>query len=114
MDEFNISWGKVVLFAFLGLVVIYALGFLATGGDLAIYRYWAPKQENAKREVFQNTQSYVQGKIQNLEQECFAYHKADGVQKDALAGEVRNEATTIDMNKLPSDEQSCVSEARGQ
>jgi hypothetical protein len=108
------SFPRILVALFVGLVVIYAFGFLATGGDLAIYRFWAPKQENAKREVFENTQSYVQGKIQNIEQECFAYHKADGAQKDALAGEIRNEATTIDINKLPSDERACVSEARGQ
>ena len=108
------SLPRVALAMLVGLVIIYGLGFLATGGDLAIYKFWAPKQENAKRQVFENTQSYVEGKIQNIEQECFAYHKADGAQKDALAGEIRNEATTVDLDKLPSDERACVSEARGQ
>ena len=104
---------RILLVMLFGLVVLYGIGFLATGGDLAIYRFWAPRQENAKRQVFENTQSYVEGKIQNIEQECFAYRKADGAQKDALAGEIRNEATTINIETLPSDERSCVSEARG-
>jgi hypothetical protein len=108
------SLPRVLMGGLVMLVVLYGIGFLATGGDLAIYKFWAPKQENAKRQVFENTQSYVEGKVQNIEQECFAYNKADGAQKDSLAGEIRNEATTIDLDKLPAVERSCVSEARGQ
>ena len=100
--------------AFVLLVVIYGLGFLATGGDLAIYRFWAPKQADAEREVFAHSQSYVQGKIQNISQECFAYRSAEGPQKTALAGEIRNEAATISLGKLTQDEQACVTEARSE
>jgi hypothetical protein len=111
------GWWTIPRLLFAGLVLmiaLYGFGFLATGGDLAIYKFWAPKQENARRQVFENTQSYVQGKIQNISQECFAYQSADGTQKAALAGEIRNEAATIDLDKLPTNERSCVSEARGQ
>lgn len=108
------SLPRVLIAGLVLMIVLYGVGFLATGGDLAIYRFWAPKQENARRQVFQNTQSYVQGKIQNLEQECFAFHGAEGTQKNALASEIRNEASTIDLDKLPVDERACVSEARGQ
>lgn len=98
----------------LALVVLYALGFAMTGGDLAIYRFWAPKQADAQREVFEHSQSYVQGKIQNISQECFAFRSVEGNQKQALAAEIRNEATTIPLSKLTLDDQACVSEARGQ
>jgi hypothetical protein len=108
------SFPRVLVGGFVTLIVLYGIGFLATGGDLAIYRFWAPKQENARRQVFENTQSYTQGKIQNISQECFAYQSAEGAQKAALAGEIRNEALTVDLDKLPADERACVSEARGQ
>lgn len=108
------SLPRVAIGALALLALFYGLGFLATGGDLAIYKFWAPKQENARRQVFEQTQSYVEGKIQNIGQECYAYRNADGVQKTALAGEIRNEASTIDMGKLTADERACVSEARGQ
>ena len=114
VDNFNLPIGKIIFGSFAFLILIYVLGFVATGGDLAIYRFWAPKQENARRQVFENTQSYTEGKIQNLEQECHAYRTTDGAQKEALAGEIRNEASTIDINKLPVDEQNCVEEARTQ
>jgi hypothetical protein len=101
--------------AFAALVVIYVMGFLATGGDLAIYRFWAPKQADAQREVFTHSQSYVQGKIQNIAQECHAYRTADpGTTKESFAAEIRDEATTVRLADLPQDEQQCVLAARGQ
>jgi hypothetical protein len=96
------------------LILILGLSWIFEGNDFFLYKFFAPKQESVRRQVFENTQSYVQGKIQNLEQQCFAYHSADGAQKTALAGEIRNEASTIDVGKLPTDEQSCVAEARAQ
>jgi amino acid transporter len=54
---------RALLMVLVLMIVVYGLGFLATGGDLAIYRFWAPKYANAQRQVFVNTQSYVQGKI---------------------------------------------------
>jgi hypothetical protein len=112
MEDFTPK--KIALWALFFLVLLYAVGFLATGSDLIIYRFWAPKQENARRQVFEHTQSYVDGKIQNISQQCFAYHNADGAQKEALAGEIRNEAATIDIDKLPIDAAVCVAEARRQ
>lgn len=105
---------KYVASGLLIVVVLLGLSWAVEGNDFFLYKFFAPKQENVRREVFENTQSYTQGKIQNIGQECFAYHSTDGAQKAALAAEIRNEAATIDINKLPADEQACVAEARGQ
>ncbi len=95
---------------FLGLAVFtvgtYALGFLATGGDLFIYRFWAPKQENAKRVVFENTQSYVQGKQEYISRLRYQYQTADGPQKDALRTLILSEAANVDNAKLSPDVQA--------
>lgn len=110
MKVFFTSLGGVILFALLIIGIDqggYALGLWNVS-------FWGVKTQNAQRQVFEHTQSYVEGKIQNIGQECYAYQNADGAQKTALASEIRNEASTIDTGKLPSDEQQCVSEARGQ
>lgn len=104
---------KYVLAAFGGLIGLLALTWIFTGNDFFLYKYFAPKQENVRRQVFENTQSYTQGKIQNIDKECFDFHAAEGAQKKAFAAEIRNEATTIDLGKLPADEQACIAEARG-
>lgn len=88
------------------MVIVYGLGFLATGGDLAIYRFWAPKQEDAKRVVFQNTQSYVQGKAEYINQLRLSYGSAEGAQKELIRRTILTEASTVDVDKLPEDEQA--------
>ncbi len=88
--------------------------FLATGGDLAIYRFWAPKQENAKREVFENTQSYVQGKTEYLSRLRYQYQTLpEGSQKAALRTLILSEASTVDNNKLPADLQLFIQQLKG-
>lgn len=90
------------------MIVIYGAGFLATGGDLAIYRFWAPKKANAGREVFENTQGYVQGKVEYLTRLRFQYNSAEGSQKQALRQLILDEASTVNNNKLPYELQSFI------
>ena len=108
-------WTLPRVFLILLMIVIagYGLGFLATDGDLAIYRFWAPKQANAEREVFEQTQSYVQGKVEYLNQLRLDYEFADGPQKEALRRTILTEASTVDNSKLPLDLRSFVSGLKG-
>jgi hypothetical protein len=99
---------RIFLIVFVIMLGVYGLGFVATGGDLAIYRFWAPKRANAERTVFENTQSYVQGKIEFLNQLRLNYESADGRQKEALRRTILTEAATIDKEKLPPDLQAFV------
>jgi hypothetical protein len=111
----NTIWtlSRAFFVGFLILLGVYGLGFVATGGDLAIYRFWAPKQENAKRVVFENTQSYVQGKTEYLNQLRLDYETADGRQKEALRRTILTESSTVDNSKLPIDLQSFIRSLRG-
>lgn len=114
-NEFNeiqgaVYWSlpRILFFVFLLVIVLYGLGFLATGGDLAIYQFWAPKRANAERKVFENTQSYVQGKTEYISRLRFQYQTAEGPQKQALRSLILTEAATVDNNKLPMDLQSFI------
>jgi hypothetical protein len=104
---------KVIGYAFLALLVIYGLGFLATGGDLMIYKFWAPKQAAAERQVFEQTPSFVHGKIEYLTRLRFEYQTATGAQKLALAQLILDEASTVDNSKLPLDLQAFISTLKG-
>jgi len=111
--EFRWSLPRVAFAAILIMLLMYGLGFLATGGDLAIYRFWAPKQANAQRIVFENTQSYVQGKVEYLTRLRFQYQQAKEDKEDTRAAGLRtlilDEASTVDNNKLPPDLQAFIS-----
>jgi hypothetical protein len=85
------------------LIGIMVLGALLTGYDFAMFKFWAPKYENAKREVFENTQGYVQGKVSYLTTLRFQYGSASGDQKEALRNLILSEASTVDNDKLPGD-----------
>jgi hypothetical protein len=95
--------------ALLILVLVYGAGFLATGGDLAIYRFWAPKRANAEREVFVNTNSYIQGKTDYLSRLRLEYQTSkDADQKAALRTLILTEASNVDNSKLPTDLQGFI------
>lgn len=102
------SMPRIFLMLLVASILLYALGFVMTGGDLFIYKFWAPKMENAKREVFENTQSYVQGKVEYIGRLRFQYQTAEGPQKEALKTLILSEASTVDNTKLPLELQAFI------
>lgn len=107
------SGWKITGYGLLFLVVIFALGFIFTGEDLISYMFFAPKYANVQREVFQNTQSFVQGKAEYLGKLRYQYLMADGPQKEALKSLILSEASTVDMNKMPPNIQGFVRTLEG-
>lgn len=95
------------------LVVLYGIGFLATGGDLAIYRFWAPKRAAAEYQVFKNTPAFVQGKIRALAQYKLEYETAEkDNQKMALKQMIVTEAAEVDMNLVAESNPSLAAFVR--
>jgi hypothetical protein len=91
--------------AFICLVlVVWAVSFGATGLNLFSYSFWAPRQANAERHVFVNTNSYIQGKTDNLSRLRYEYGKAkDSDEKAGLRTLILSEAANVDEDKLPDD-----------
>lgn len=105
---------RVTLALLTVLVVAYFIGFAATGGNLLSYKFWAPKQENARRQVFENTQSYVQGKSEYIGKLIYQYRAAEaGAQKGALKQLILSEAATVDVSKLPAGERAFLTAIGG-
>ena len=90
----------MILVAILLLVVIL---FATQTLDWAMLRFWAPKYEQVRRETFEQTKSYNQGMIQELQNMQFEYQKADPEQKDALAKIILHRAADFPEDKLPYD-----------
>ena len=97
------------------LFLIYVLVFFATGGNLAIYKFWAPKLQEARRDVFEQTQSYVHGKNSYIARLRLQYDSSSGgPQKEALRRLVITEAETIDEVNLTPTNQAFVNNLRRQ
>jgi hypothetical protein len=93
-----------IAFGILGVIVfVLALSWIATGNDFFLYKYFAPKQAQVQREVFEQTKSYNQGTVQQIRGYMAQYIVADSSQRDALASVIIHETADYDENKLPQD-----------
>lgn len=79
MKIFGLVFGAVAT-----LALLIGLAFVLEVGGLQWKMYFAPKHENVRREVFEETQSYVHGKIQDLAKYKGEYDKADDEGKEAI------------------------------
>jgi len=94
------------------LTIVLGLTWLAQGNDFFLYQYFAPKYENVRRQVFEQTKSYNQGMIQELQNMEFQYMQADPDHKDALATIILHRAADYDESKMPSDLREFVDNLR--
>lgn len=94
--------------AFVGALIL--LGIIAMAVNATAYgnyKFWAPKQEQVRREVFENTKSYRDGLRRDFDNLYLQYqeekdpntqaaiksvmrHRADGVDPDFVPDNVRN------------------------
>lgn len=94
-------WIPVVL---LVLVVLMGLGWFVQGNEFFMYKFWAPKQEAVRRQIFEETKSYNQGMIQELQNMQFEYEKtADQSAKDRMASIILHRAADFPEERMPQD-----------
>jgi hypothetical protein len=94
---------KSVLSVLLILAALFGLTWAVEGNDFFLYRYFAPKREAVRRQVFEQTKSYTQGMIQELQNMQFEYAKANPDQQKALASIILHRAADFDESRLPPD-----------
>ena len=100
MKAFLSSVGGIILSLALaiGLILGCVYGYIALYGDAA------PRMADAERRVFENTQSYLHGKITDLAKMRREYAASkDVAEKRAIKELALTTATNIDREKLPAD-----------
>lgn len=95
---------KKVLYVIAGFVAALALVFGLNYFGLVSFRFFAPKYENARREVYENTQSYVEGKRQSIVKHYSEWRKSDEDEKVAIRSIVLQEFANFD-TELFTDQQ---------
>jgi hypothetical protein len=96
---------KIAGISIAALIGVLALVWLIQGNDFFMYQFFAPKYENVRREVFENTQSYVESKRQDLVKYRLEYMRAKtDEEKAALKFTIVQEFANFDETKLPSPE----------
>ena len=94
---------SVVMLVFAGLVVLVGLPWFVQGQEFFLYRYFAPKTEQVRREVFEQSKAYNQGMVQELQNMQFEYVKAEPEHKNALASIILHRVADYPQDKLPAD-----------
>lgn len=101
---------------FLWIVGIVLLVVVILGADYFIGYKWfsfiAPKKENVRREVFLNTRSYNEGKMQDLIKLRLEYIKADKDLKPVLKNTILHMFAEYDESKLPLELVSFLKEMK--
>lgn len=87
----------------LGLTVLIGGGWIVEGNEFFLYKFFAPKQEAVRREVFEQSKAYNQGVAQELEGAEMDYAHADADQKAAIRSVVLHRVADYDESKLTPD-----------
>lgn len=74
---------KYFLYTVFAVVILGLVVFVAGLADLEYTKFFLPRKENVKREVFENTKSYTHGKVQDLAKHYEEYVKSDDVTEKA-------------------------------
>jgi hypothetical protein len=94
---------KVILSIIAVIFCILAITWIAQGNDFFLYKVFGPAREQVRRQTFEETKSYNQGMVQELQNMQFEYIKADKEHKAALASVILHRAADYPEDRMPSD-----------
>jgi hypothetical protein len=96
-----------------GLAVLLIVWFGGTALGFWHYKFWAPKFEDARRDVFENTRSYNQGKLQELSKYAYEYKTTnDPEAKSAIAFTIRHKFADYDDQNLSPELRAFLHEVK--
>ncbi|MEI6480296.1 MAG: hypothetical protein WCO12_02125 [bacterium] len=108
-----------VILGLLAFIVIIGIGlggtWLAQGNDFFLYKVFAPKYEAVRRQTFEQTKSYNQGVVQELQKQYVDYAAAPNADvKDAIASVVLHQVADYPEDKLPDHLRNFVQKLRNE
>jgi hypothetical protein len=101
------------LAAILAIGLLRGVAWAIQGSDFMLYRVFAPKYEQVRRETFEQSKAYQQGMVQELRAMQFQYVQASPEHQDALRAVILHRAADYDPERLPSDLRQFLSELKG-
>lgn len=105
---------KMVAAAVGVLVVLLALGWIFTGNEFFLYKFFAPKTEAVRRTVFEQSKAYRQGMVMELQNMQYEYLQAKPEQQAALASIILHRAADVDETTMPFELRSFISNLRSE
>ena len=97
----------LAVLGFFGFVVLcLGLAWLGQGNEFFLYKYFAPRQEAVRRQVFETSRAFNQGMVQELQNMQFEYLKqSDPSVRASLASIILHRASGYNMDDsiVPAD-----------
>ena len=116
-DKDRLSIKQIVFGVFLVIFVCLGITWIIQGNDFFMYKVFAPKYEAARRQVFENTRSFNQGMVQELDNMRFAYIKEkDPNARQALASIIIHRSEGFNLNDpiVPYDLRSFINDLKNE
>lgn len=98
---------KTIILSIVGIVVFV---FVVGGITLSYKQTFDPAMANVNRETFKNSQAYIDGKTNDLEKLRRQYNNANAEDKKIIKSYILETASTVDIQKLPSQTRKFVEE----
>lgn len=111
-EDDDIKPSSVLKWALIVLVACLALDWVVMGNQFFMYKYFAPQQEAARRNVYEHSKSYHQGSVQRLNSLCTQINDADPDHKTMLYDVVKQEFAEWDTQDVPDYLRPCLATSR--
>ena len=95
---------KVSGLIILTILCFTGLLFIMSGIGLIHFKFFGPKYESVRRQVFEETKSYTYGAVQDLVKYKYEWERADYTGKKAIENVVRMRFANFDPNKINNPE----------
>ncbi len=103
---------KAIGVGVLAVIALLGVTWLAQGNDFFLYKVFAPKYEQVRRETFEQSKAYRQGMVQELQNMQFEYAKATPEQRQGLASIILHRAADVPDDIMPPDLGQFVAQLR--
>ena len=98
----------------LAVVLLLGLGWVVQGNAFFMYKVFAPKTEQVRRQTFEQSRAFNQGMVQELENMQFQYERSDSTGKASMASIILHRASGYDLNdsSVPTSLRSFIADLK--
>ena len=102
-----------ILGVILVVIALIAIAFTMELGGLQWAKFFNPRKEAVRRDVFKQTRSFNESKTQDLARFRLQYMEAEGGSREALASTIRIMFADYDRSLLPNELAAFLYQIRG-
>lgn len=96
------SFGEALQFSAATAVSVLVFFAILVGGGYYLYRWAAPRYEDAQRKTYEQSRQHVEGTVDDLMRYRVKYQSANSDHKKALRQLILQRAADVDRSALPN------------